>query len=283
MQKPLLLLACLVLGACATTPPVGAPAPKLAVETRSYAATPLAPPIGLPSAETFAEAKFTAPDGVSLPYRLLTPPQASGGKERLPLVVFLHGSGAVGTDNKAQLGPFVRTWARPETAAAFPAFVVAPQAPTRTADYARGGDRLLASRPGASLPAILALIDDLAARLPIDPDRIYLVGFSMGGSAAMNAAVLAPGKFAAVAAFSGVPPERALAAKVAPTPVLIVHGDKDRENPYAPDLAWAGALADAGGVVRFVSYNGMAHVVPPDMVHDSAWRAWLFSQKRKKG
>ncbi|WP_165828880.1 dienelactone hydrolase family protein [Caulobacter radicis] len=287
MQKPLTLLACLLLGACATTPARGpapdraaAPAPRLAVETRSYATTPLTPtPSDLPPVEAFADASFTAPNGVRLPYRLLSP----ATKEKLPLVVMLHGSGAVGHDNKAQMGPFVRSWARPGTAKAFPAFVLAPQAPVRTANYAKGADRLLASRPGTSLPAILALIDELSARLPIDTDRIYLVGFSMGGSAAMNAAALEPGKFAAVAAFSGVPPERALAVKVAPTPVMIVHGDKDRENPYAPDLAWAGALADAGGDVRFVSYSGMAHVVPPDMMHDDAWRAWLFSQKRKKG
>lgn len=280
MQKPLTLLACLLLGACASTPaPDRAPAPKLAVETRNYATTPLSPtPADLPPLEAFAADSFTGPDGVRLPYRLLSP----ATKEKLPLVVILHGSGAVGHDNRAQMGPFVRGWARPGVAKTFPAFVLAPQASTRTANYAKGPDRLLASRPGASLPAVLALIDDLSARLPIDTDRIYLVGFSMGGSAAMNAAALAPGKFAAVAAFSGVPPERALAAKVAPTPVMIVHGDKDRENPYAPDLAWAGALANAGGNVRFVSYSGMAHVVPPDMMHDDAWRAWLFSQKRKK-
>lgn len=278
MQKPFLLLACLMLAACATTQRPSPPTPSLAVEIRSYKATPLPAPVDLPPVEAFAAADFTAPSGVRLPYRLLAP----NTKERLPLVVVLHGSGAIGADNKAQMGAFVRSWARPETAKAFPAFVVAPQAPTRTADYAKGADRLAASRPGASLPAVLALVDDLSARLPIDRDRIYLVGFSMGGSAAMNAAVLEPGKFAAVAAFSGVPPERALAAKVAPTPVLIVHGDKDRENPYAPDLAWAGALADAGGAVRFVSYAGMAHLVPPDMMHDETWRAWLFSQKRGK-
>ncbi len=279
MQKSLPLLACLLLGACAATPTrAPGPTPSLAVETRSYATTPLPAPVDLPPVEAFAAADFTAPDGVRLPYRLLSP----NTKERLPLVVVLHSSGAVGDDNKAQMGAFARSWARPETAKAFPAFVLVPQAPTRTADYAKGADHLLASRPGASLPAILALIDDLATRLPIDTDRIYLVGFSMGGSAAMNAAAAQPGKFAAVVAFSGVPPERARAAKVAPTPVLIVHGDKDRENPYAPDLAWAAALADAGGAVRFVSYRGMAHVVPPDMMHDSAWREWLFAQKRGK-
>ncbi|MFT4253044.1 MAG: alpha/beta fold hydrolase [Caulobacter sp.] len=278
MQKPLLLLACLPLGACATPQRPGPPAPSLAVEMRSYRTTPLPPPVDLPAAEAFVAADFTAPGGVRLPYRLLAP----SAKERLPLVVVLHGSGAVGVDNKAQMGPFARSWARPETTKAFPAFVLVPQAPTRTADYAKGADRLPASRPGASLPAVQALIDDLTARLPIDPDRIYLVGFSMGGSAAMNLAADRPGRFAAVVAFSGVPPERALAPKVAPTPVMIVHGDKDRENPYAPDLAWAGALADAGGTVRFVSYKGMAHLVPPDMMHDDAWRSWLFSQKRGK-
>ena len=59
--------------------------------------------------------------------------------------------------------------------------------------------------------------------------------------------------------------------------VLLVEDDADLSRQLK------GALADAGGDVRFVSYSGMAHLVPPDMMHDDAWRAWLFSQKRKKG
>ena len=39
----------------------------------------------------------------ALPYRLLPPPEVHGG-QRYPLVIVLHGSDAVGTDNRAQLG-----------------------------------------------------------------------------------------------------------------------------------------------------------------------------------
>ena len=55
---------------------------------------------------------FTAPDGVTLPYRLLPPPSPPGARRtRVPLVLLLHGSGEIGTDNRAQLTPFALAWA----------------------------------------------------------------------------------------------------------------------------------------------------------------------------
>jgi predicted peptidase len=79
-----------------------------------------------------------------LPYRLLAPssPAPAGG---YPLVLVLHGSGAIGTDNGAQIGAFVKSWALPQAMADFPAYVVAPQFPARTADYTPGPDGILQS------------------------------------------------------------------------------------------------------------------------------------------
>jgi predicted peptidase len=226
----------------------------------------------------FAAETFAAPSGKPLPYRLLTPPAKPGAK--YPLVLVLHGSGAIGDDNKAQLGAFAAAWAEPAFAAAHPAYVAVPQVPVRSADYQPGEDGLLASRPGGSLADVLALVDHLAKDPAVDPRRIYVTGFSMGGSAALNAVVLEPKRFAAAVAFAPVPPPRGQAAKVAHVPVLLVHGDKDEENPIEPDRAWAAALAVAGASPRLMVFDGMDHRVPPDMVVDGAWRAWLLSHKR---
>jgi hypothetical protein len=63
----------------------------------------------------------------TMPYRLFRP-EASG---KLPLVVYLHGSGGLGDDNQKQLGLGnifgTRVWLLPENQKKFPCYVVVPQ------------------------------------------------------------------------------------------------------------------------------------------------------------
>jgi predicted peptidase len=232
--------------------------------------------------DAFAAHRFVAADGTALPYRLRAP-EPSLLQSRYPLLLVLHGSDAIGTDNHAQLGAFAKSWAEPAIAKRFAAYVVVPQAPSRTAVYFDARDGLRATRPGASLAAVLALVDDLVARLPqVDRSRVYVVGFSMGASAALDAMVLRPGLFAGAVAVAGVSPERERAASVVHVPVMLIHGTRDDENPFGSDHAWAEALAQANGHPIFVRYEGMDHRVPPDLLLADRWREWLFSQRRTR-
>lgn len=217
--------------------------------------------------------------GKALPYRLLPPASVVTGKH-YPLVLVLHGSGAIGSDNLGQLGLLALSWAAPDIRNSFPAYVVAPQFPERSANYRRSNaDGLLAAHPGPNIPTLTALVADLRKRYPIDAQRIYLTGFSMGASAATQAILQQPGLFAAAVAFSGVPPERGAAARLAATPLLIVHGNADGDNPIGPDRAMVAALRrQPGAKVRFLEYQDMGHQVPTDMLLAKEWRAWLFSQ-----
>lgn len=233
--------------------------------------------------DAFRPEVFTAPDGSPVRYRLLSPPAEPGGA-RLPLVLVLPTSGGIGTDNLNQMiAPLAKSWADPAVADRFPAYVAAIQVTERSAIYGRDADGMQASRPGPPLPPLLALVDDLAGRLPVDPSRIYLVGFSMGGSSAMNAVVLAPRRFAAVVSFSGVPPQRRLATAVAHVPMLLVHGMADRNNPVDADRAWARALAAAGASPTLLIYDGLGHKVAPGMFLATDWRDWLFAQRAAVG
>jgi predicted esterase len=47
------------------------------------------------------------------------------------------------------------------------------------------------------------IVEALAARYPVDPKRVYLVGHSMGAAAAVATAARAPGRYAAVTALGG--------------------------------------------------------------------------------
>lgn len=109
-------------------------------------------------------------DGNILPYRLFEPRKKKG--KTYPLVLFLHGSGGTGTDNLGQFKDLIvppTVWAFPENQAKHPCFVLVPQGPTRP------------SWPHARIPALKALLDSIIANNPIDPNRIYITGLSMGG------------------------------------------------------------------------------------------------------
>jgi dienelactone hydrolase len=243
--------------------------------------------------DRFERATFAAPNGVRLPYRLLRPvtlepltptlsPQAGRGG-RWPLVVVFHGSGQIGSDNASHLTGLALAWARDETRRAFPAFVLAPQMPARSAVYSAGptGDRRT-SAPGPPLDATLALIDHLVATRPIDPNRLYLVGFSMGASTTWQSLAQKPGRFAAAVAIAGVPNVADVAA-VARTPLWIVHGNRDDSNPIRHDRAIYQPLVDAGGRVRFWEIDRLDHTPPPWLVAGDDFAQWLFAQRRGSG
>lgn len=215
-----------------------------------------------------------------LPYRLMAPIRPPPKGQSVPLVVVLHSSGPpMGTDNLAQLSPFSTAWADPVIAETLPAYVLLPQTAVRTINYEVGTDGQRASKPEPVLDDILALIDETVRTQPVDPARIYLVGFSMGAGTALQALLARPRMFAGVVGFSPIPPDRTLAAHVAHVPMMLIHGDADATTEIGPALAWAGALAKAGGQPLVTVYRGMDHRLPPDIAQSIGWRTWLFQQR----
>ena len=265
----------LALAACGPA----AHAPPPAAPSAAPAAVPAIPPdTSLRAA--FAAGSFTSPVGGRIVYRLLSPESAGDGR-RFPLVVHFHGSGEIGDDNGAQLGAFTRSWAAPEVRRRFPAYVLAPQVPARSAGYHTGADGHAASRALPPLASALALVDSLRRALPIDSTRIYVVGFSMGGSTAWHAVLQRPATFAAAIVVAGVPPDRERAPTVPPVPLLLVHGTADTENAFAGTRAMHDALRRAGATgVELRAYPGLGHEVPLDMRTESWWRTWLFARHR---
>jgi polyhydroxybutyrate depolymerase len=87
---------------------------------------------------------------------------------------------------------------------------------------------------------VLATVDDVARRNPVDRARLYLVGFSNGGMLAYRIAAEHPEIVAAVAVVSGtiggVPAANELEWSVPrpkqPVPVLALHGRADTHIPY---------------------------------------------------
>ena len=232
----------------------------------------------------FVEREVTI-DGRRHRYQVFVPASVARGKA--PVLVFLHGSGERGNDNRSQLavglGPHVR-----EHADAFPAIVVFPQAP---AD----------SEWNQLVDVVFAQLDAATLEFNGDPDRTSLTGLSMGGYGVWELALRQSGRFAALVpvcggllhprrpsmAVSGVgveaDPYAAVAQRLREVPVWLFHGARDESVPVEYSRQLEIALHAAGA--RDARYTEL-----PEAGHNS-WDAayatpelwtWLFAQRRSE-
>lgn len=139
------------------------------------------------TAPQFRPYTFTS-NGGEIKYNLYGPTGMGIGK-KYPLVVFLADAVESVGGASGQLPYGALVWAGPESQAANPCFVLAPQ--LSAADLTR-----LSGKSGA-LAMLPAMIDEVAKRNPIDSKRIYIAGQGLGGSAAMHLNIAGPDIFAA--------------------------------------------------------------------------------------
>jgi predicted peptidase len=200
-------------------------------------------------------------------------------EDKYPLVVIYHGSGAIGTDNNTQLELLHKLFASPEIQSKYPAYVLAPQFPTHSSDYATDTERkVLYSTPRPCLNAVLQLIDSLQSNLNIDSKRIYIVGFSMGGSTVINSLSARPDLFAAGISIAGIPQfdQTQVLKKI---PIWLIHGIDDTENPIDSDEV---LFNEMGENIRFWKLKAITHDnVFSSLILGETLPQWLFKYRKK--
>ena len=218
-----------------------------------------------------------------MPYRLFRP-KAAGP---LPLVMFLHGSGGLGTDNVRQMGLGnvfgTRIWALAEHQRSFPCWVLVPQTDRGWARYGSPApsDSIARIVPGLGDGARMAmeLVDRLCDELPIDRRRIYVTGQSMGGAGVWNMTAHRPAFFAAAVACCGSATADDPADSMN-TPLWNFHGDADKTVPVAASRARIAAMRNAGGHPLSTEYAGVDHNVWEWAYTEPELARWLFRQRR---
>jgi len=236
------------------------------------------------SNDLFKPYQYTGAGNITINYRLLEPIKPEK-QHQYPLVLILHGSGhPIGTDNKSQLGVLAKLWAQETIRKKYPAYVVVPQFPRRSSNYIPDTARkVLTSVPDSCLTTALRLIDSLRNTLPIDNNRIYVLGFSMGGSSTINSLGLRPDLFAAGISISGIPDFKETAT-LANTPLWLIHGNADTENPMGGDsLLYKELKALRGEHITFWEIDQLQHEVYAELYATDIIPEWLFQQKVNRG
>ncbi len=218
---------------------------------------------------------FTRDEGGQLPYRLLLPDELEGPA---PVLIFLHGAGERGDDNSRQLvhgTDFLRSAANE-----FGCIVVAPQCPEDSswAAFERvDGELILHDQMTEPLELVIALVDSLAEEFEVDPNRLYIMGLSMGGYGSWDAIARYPGKFAAAAPICGGG-HPSMAQQMVDTPVWAFHGDDDSVVPVERSREMIQAIKDAGGEPKYTEYPGVNHGSWVPTFAEPELLPWITSQ-----
>lgn len=200
-------------------------------------------------------------------YLLYLPPGLEEEKGEWPLLLWLHGRSLRGQD----LGQLKRYGppALVSRGSAIPFIMVAPQLPP--------------DGRWADLDPVAAIVDEVAAKYPVDRDRIYLMGFSMGGGGAYRMAFAHGAKFAAMIGLAGhtPPPTVENVGAVARLPFLAIHGENDVRVPLPPARRMAAALAAARApLFEFRMAPAMNHSQLERLTRDESLYAWLLGHRR---
>lgn len=199
-------------------------------------------------------------------YLLFTPKQCGAGRN-CPLLVALHGG------YKRSLGAYYAASDRFQQRR--PSFVLMPLAPfSRPWAVPPGAEGELGT--SEALPLALEIIESVVVDLPIDRERIYVTGSSVGGVGTFAAMAHHADVFAAGVAVNGAWPVHA-AQELRDAHLAIYQGTSDPMFPHTQKLI--GIIQAHGGRPKFVSMPGIGHDSRPAYRDDGLWD-WLFAQRR---
>lgn len=235
--------------------------------------------------EDFERHEYVDPvNNTVIPYRMLSPEEIESG-EKYPLVIFLHGSGERGSDNEKQLTHGASTFSNPANEDKYPSYVVFPQCKERTWTEKFSARSFMPGAPDPQITkteeALIDMINDLATTYPIDKNRIYIIGISMGGIATYDLACRYPELFAAAVPICGaVNPDRLSEARN--VNFLIFHGEDDEEIPAICSREAYKTLSAAGAKVEYIEFAGLGHDCWTSAFNYPNFLPWLYSQSKKQ-
>ena len=216
----------------------------------------------------FYKSEMFTKDSDTLRYRIMYPPNYSVD-EQYPIILFLHGAGERGHDNKKQLVHGSSLFSSEENRDKFPAFVVG-----LSFEYEKG--------PTKALGLTMALMDSLVAESHIKRDQVYVMGLSMGGMGTFEILYRKPEMFAAAIPICGGGDTAAAKAYAHKVPLWIFHGAQD--NVVDPNLSMdmTSKIIEYGGRPNLTIFGDSNHNSWDPAFAEPNLLPWLFSLKRSE-
>ena len=218
-----------------------------------------------------------------LPYRLHLPKDYDESKT-YPLILFLHGAGERGIDNKAQLKNGILVPFNDPSSPIHDCIVIAPQCPTgykwvevpswKECNYST--QSIAESFP---LKAAFELLESVIKDYSVDADRVYATGLSMGGYGTWDLLARHGDVFAAaIPVCGGV--DVSLAKQFKDIPIYTFHGMKDTTVPPTGTVNVVNTIKNLGGEkITLVTYADAGHSIWNTAYGTEGLFEWLLSHK----
>ena len=126
---------------------------------------------------------------------------------------------------------------------------------------------------------VIELIHKTIKDYPIDTNRIYITGLSMGGYGTYDAMIRNPELFAAAVPVCGGA-DTSKAASIAHIPMWIFHGAEDPSVSSQFSINMVEALEKAGAHPGFTLYPEVGHFSWLHAYSDPLMMEWLFRQHK---
>ena len=227
----------------------------------------------------FQALSFMGSNGTEILYRM-----RSGSGEKQPLVLWMHGSGECGTDNRIHI-----TANRGATAFAEytdDASVIAAQYPeSYHTPFEEGEEKIMEDW----LAAYTELIQSLIEEGKVDADRVYLTGASMGGGLVLRYMTDYPELFARVVAMCSrgtINEDLSVLEAVADKPIWLFHAESDFVNPSVNSKEVYEKLVELGNKdAKLTIFSdedleklgvGFSHAIWAPVLNDMEMMEWLF-------
>lgn len=235
----------------------------------------------------FEKQEFTSSSGAKMGYQILKPAEIKSGK-KYPLVLFMHGAGERGSDNEAQMTHGSRMFTNPVNMEKYPSFVIFPQCPADMYwSFEKRPDKISADRfesnptIASPLATVKELLDLHIENLPVDKNRIYVIGLSMGGMATFDLACRFPDVFAAAVPICGGINTERLSSAAGKVKFRIFHGDADpvvtvdfSRNAYK-------TLRKLNAHVEYIEFPAVGHDSWTPAFNRDDFMQWIYKQKKK--
>lgn len=199
---------------------------------------------------------FSEVDDTDQPYALYVPPNFDASVE-YPLVISLHGAGSnhrlnlrrvfgksnVEGENDVEASRYFSEWEDVN-------YIVASPLARGTMGYR-----------GVAEADVMNVLADVRQRFPIDANRIYLTGLSMGGGGSLWMGLTRPDIWAAIAPVCPAPPPgtETYAPNARNIPMHFHQGGADPVVSPESVRAWHDRLDSLGTAVEYTEYPGVGH------------------------